>query len=402
MDRNNGQNRKITERVYNSTDINRIALGYKDDKVKVERPVSRTTPAQRPAQQRTVQSQRPVQQRTQQGATTTRRAPSGSRNVQQRRPSQNPSRRRKNRGNNNGFLRFLIALVVLILACVLIFAFVGNKETENGGDLPKESETKETSRESSDSNETTGGDVTTDETTKKDEEEKPIPTFSFVADLSEYEKYMNPEGDQRDAYLVLVNPDNPLGSDYIPNDLVDVQSTRKDGRNMQKLRLYAAKALEALMLEAKACGVVDTKTPSGYPLSVMSAYRSYAYQASLFNTYVNNEMKKGISKEQAEAIVVTYSCRAGTSEHQSGLCVDMHTLWSAGQAFAKEDEAKWLAENCHKFGFVLRFPEDKTDITKITYEPWHFRYVGRYHAVKMNEKGMCLEEYVEYLKTVKQ
>ncbi len=400
MDRNNGQNKRVTERVYNSTDINRIALGYKDDKVKVERQVSRTAPSQRPAQQRPVQSQRTVQQRASQGATNTRRTPSGSRNVQQRRPSQSPSRPRKKQGNNNGFLRFLVALVILILICVLIFAFVGNRDQDSDIGETNVSETKETTPQSTD--ETTGGDVTTDETTEKGDEEAPIPTFSFVADLSEFETYMNPTGEDRDAYLLLVNPDNPLSSDYIPSDLVDVKSTRKDGRNTQQLRLYAAKALEALMLEAEACGVVDTKTPSGYPLSVMSAYRSYAYQNSLFNTYVNREMQKGISRAEAEAIVVTYSCRAGTSEHQSGLCVDMHTLWSANVAFAKEDEAKWLAENCYKFGFVLRFPEDKVDITKITYEPWHFRYVGRYHAVKMNELEMCLEEYTEYLKTVQQ
>ena len=65
--------------------------------------------------------------------------------------------------------------------------------------------------------------------------------------------------------------------------------------------------------------------------------------------------------------------------------------------FAASEAGKWLQENCYKFGFVLRFPEDKTDITGILYESWHFRYVGRYHATRMKELGMCLEEYVEYL-----
>ena len=228
----------------------------------------------------------------------------------------------------------------------------------------------------------------------------PGDAVSFVADLSEYEKYMNPTGAARDEYLILVNPKNPLPSTYVPKGLVDVKSTRKDGRKTQQLREYAAKALEALMLEAQACGIIKTNTPSGYPLSVMSAYRTYEYQGSLFETYVNNEMsRKGISRAEAEAIVVTYSCRAGTSEHQSGLCVDMHTLSAANVAFKNEAESTWLLANCHKFGFILRFPEDKTAITEIQYEPWHFRYVGRYHATRMKELGMCLEEYTEYLKT---
>ena len=73
------------------------------------------------------------------------------------------------------------------------------------------------------------------------------------------------------------------------------------------------------------------------------------------------------------------------------------TLGIKAKDFAASEAGKWLQENCYKFGFVLRFPEDKTDITGILYESWHFRYVGRYHATRMKELGMCLEEYVEYL-----
>ena len=77
--------------------------------------------------------------------------------------------------------------------------------------------------------------------------------------------------------------------------------------------------------------------------------------------------------------------------------MDMHNLPSAEQSFAQKPEAKWLAENCYRFGFILRYPEDKQSITNIIYEPWHFRFVGREAATEMHEKGMCLEEYVEYL-----
>ena len=104
-----------------------------------------------------------------------------------------------------------------------------------------------------------------------------------------------------------------------------------------------------------------------------------------------------LSREQAEAIVMAYSCKEGTSEHQTGLCCDMHDLSGADISFANSDIYPWLRENAWKFGFILRFPEDKVDVTKISYEPWHYRYVGRYHAQKIHESGMCLEEYVSKL-----
>lgn len=303
--------------------------------------------------------------------------------------------------NEERIVWLLIVLVGILIIASLSFTVSYLKKDHGGPDIPADVTSEQTDKTPQQTGDTTtgNGDSSTKapETTEKPKEpEIPVPTFK--ADLSAYEQYMNPTGDARDAYLLLVNPDNSLAASDVPKDLVEVKSTRKDGRATQKLREYAAKALEALMLEADACGMVRTNTPSGYPLSVMSAYRTYEYQGQLFNGYVNNEMaKRGITRAQAEAIVVTYSCRPGTSEHQTGLCVDMHTLSAANEAFKNQEEAKWLADNCHKFGFILRFPEDKTEITKITYEPWHFRYVGRYHATRMKDLGMCLEEYVEYL-----
>ena len=223
-----------------------------------------------------------------------------------------------------------------------------------------------------------------------------IPDTEFTSDLSAYEQYMNPV--DRDAYLVLVNAWNKLSAEDVPDDLVDIVNTRGDGRKMQKMRECAEKALEALFIELYACGY-DADGPSGYPVSVMSAYRSYSYQDELFNSYVDREMRDdpSLTREQAEEITATYSARPGTSEHQTGLCIDMHNLSSAQKAFADQEAYKWLRDNAWKFGFVLRFPEDKEDITGITFEPWHYRFVGRYHAYRMWTSGMCLEEYVESL-----
>ncbi|MCI8332521.1 MAG: M15 family metallopeptidase [Clostridiales bacterium] len=218
-------------------------------------------------------------------------------------------------------------------------------------------------------------------------------SYDFAADLSDYEKYMNPKGDE---YLTLINADNRLNENYVPSDLTDVINTRQDGqRNTQQLREYAAKALEALFIEAEKAGMTYVNSSSGYGLSVMSAYRSYSYQQTLFADKVKQYSSYGDDAEKMAATEVQYP---GASEHQSGLCCDMHNIRSADTAFASQEAATWLKNNCYKFGFILRYPEDKTDITGISFEPWHFRYVGRYHATRMNELGFCLEEYIEYLK----
>ena len=220
-------------------------------------------------------------------------------------------------------------------------------------------------------------------------ETEPEYELNFVNDLSEYEKYMNPE--DRDAYLTLVNTTHLLDESYTPSDLVDCKYTAR-GKSTQQIRLYASKALEALMMEMQAAGY--------YNMAVYSGFRSYSYQNILFTQYTSNEMAANPSLSQAEAekIVLTYSTRPGTSEHQTGLAVDMDTLGTFTTDFQYEPEYQWLSENAWKFGFILRFPADKTDITTIQFEPWHYRYVGRYHAKKIHDSGMCLEEYVESLK----
>ncbi len=209
------------------------------------------------------------------------------------------------------------------------------------------------------------------------------PAIAFTADLSAYEQYMNPT--DRDAYLTLINVGHKLASDYIPPDLINIADTRRDGRNIQQMREYAAKALEAFFIEMRACGISD--------VSVTSAYRAYSYQVQLFEQRV--DMYPSLSRAEAEARAATVVAIPGSSEHQSGLCIDMHNLPSADISFAKTASFKWVSENAHKFGFILRFPADKTEITGISYEPWHYRYVGRYHATRIYESGLCLEEYVE-------
>ena len=212
-----------------------------------------------------------------------------------------------------------------------------------------------------------------------------VPDLGFVNNLEPYEEYMNPGNTTE--YLTLVNVDHPLSSDYVPQDLTVIENTRQDGRAPQQMRLYAAKALEALFKEMASAGFTDVDVTSGY--------RSYSYQEQLFNQRLEQYSYLGDGAYAAAAQIVN---PPGSSEHQSGLCVDMHNIATgADVSFGETEQFKWLSDNCWKFGFILRYPEDKTEITGISYEPWHYRYVGRYHAQQMHELGMCLEEYWVYL-----
>ncbi len=218
-----------------------------------------------------------------------------------------------------------------------------------------------------------------------DEPQKIAPTYTFVTDLTAYEEYMCPE--DVDGFLILVNRQNTIDGAYVPSDLVDIRASRSD--RTERMVETAEMALQALYIEMRAAGYTD--------VSVTSGYRSYDKQEYLYNLYTENEMKAGISRAEAQKIVDTYSAKPGTSEHQTGLCVDMHNLGSASQRFAQQEVYTWLIENCYKFGFILRFPEGKEDITGYSFEPWHYRFVGRYHASEMHRLDMCLEEYIEHL-----
>lgn len=120
----------------------------------------------------------------------------------------------------------------------------------------------------------------------------------------------------------------------------------------------------------------------GLTLYISSGFRSYDYQAGLYQRYVDRS-----GKAEADR----YSARPGHSEHQTGLAFDLNTI---SDEFKDTDEGKWVAENCHKYGFIIRYPEDKESVTGYMYEPWHIRYLGVETATAVYESGLCLEEYL--------
>lgn len=174
------------------------------------------------------------------------------------------------------------------------------------------------------------------------------------------------ETDMNDGYLIICNKYHKLKSNYIPN-LVSLSGY--GGGQMEKV---AAKNFKEMVNAAKKDGI---------KIYNVSGYRSYNTQKNLYNSYVNRDGKKKAD---------TYSARAGTSEHQTGLATDVNSVSSS---FENTDAFKWLSKNSYKFGFILRYPKGKEYITGYMYEPWHYRYVGKDVAKIIYEKNITYEEY---------
>lgn len=185
-----------------------------------------------------------------------------------------------------------------------------------------------------------------------------------------------------DWNLILVNPWNTLPDGY------DVSLTQlKNGQAVDK-RCYSS--LQNMIDDCRAEGLNPV---------ICSSYRSQEKQESLFNNEVNRLISKGYSKEKAELEAGKAVAVPGTSEHQLGLAVDIVDLANQNLDESQEntDVQKWLMKNSWKYGFILRYPNKKSDITGIIYEPWHYRYVGKEAAKEIYEQGICLEEYLEQL-----
>ena len=134
----------------------------------------------------------------------------------------------------------------------------------------------------------------------------------------------------------------------------------------------------------------------GITLWISSGYRSPTLQAQLYQQEIDDNLAKGMTENEAVEAADRAVQKPGYSEHNTGLAMDFNTVTNS---FKNTNTYAWLMEHAEDYGFVLRYPEDKESITGIMYEPWHFRYVGVEHAKKMNELHMCLEEYVEYVRS---
>lgn len=134
----------------------------------------------------------------------------------------------------------------------------------------------------------------------------------------------------------------------------------------------------------------------GMRFKISSAYRTLERQTALYQQKVAELIAAGYAQPDAEAVAATLVSPSGTSEHNLGLGIDIiaATTTVMNETFEQTPEFAWLIENCTDYGFILRYPKDKEDITKVAYEPWHFRYVGYIDAKRITEQGVCLEEYL--------
>lgn len=247
--------------------------------------------------------------------------------------------------------QILILFVLLGLLTAFLFSCSEKIPNETGKDMP--------------------------DTTIQTKEREPVTTTNQTK-APQTEPLSPPTKAEQDWRLVLVNYENALPNDF-SIELADIDDTRK----------FDKRAIGALNDMLKAMRK-DGRTF----IWVQSAYRSLELQTQLFDAETAPFLKQGYSREDAERLALKTVNRPGTSEHNLGLAVDFNYVTESFETTAEFD---WLCKNAADFGFILRYRKDKEEITRVSYEPWHWRYVGVEHAKKINELDFCLEEYIEFL-----
>ena len=210
----------------------------------------------------------------------------------------------------------------------------------------------------------------------KYQDKKSVDIVKEVNSNLDYDYYTNIQDvDLSKDILLIANKYYQLDEDYIPNDLVNVSSKYGIGGQLRK---------EAANAYSEMC---EAALKEGKTLYATSLYRSYDTQAYLFDNYTN---------QGGLLWALSVSARPGHSEHQTGLAIDIVSPTSNFDNFDATPEYTWLIENAHKYGFILRYKEETEYITGYSYEPWHYRYVGKETAQDIYEKGITFEEYYAY------
>lgn len=177
--------------------------------------------------------------------------------------------------------------------------------------------------------------------------------------------------------LILVNRENYIPADY------EVQLTELSNGKKVDSRIYPE--LQEMFNAART---------QGYGLFVREGYRTQEEQQQLMNEKIEAYENEGKSKSEAKKLAEQWVAIPGTSEHQLGIAVDINADTTKS---SRDDVYNWIEENAHTYGFIKRYPSNKTDITGVINEPWHYRYVGKEAASAIYSQGICLEEYIETL-----
>lgn len=269
-------------------------------------------------------------------------------------------------------------ILILLLCAGTLAGVVWADRQENGSATLSQTMSEKTSsgsktnqKETTEKNQKTQGKVPKNETQEAKTQKETTQQEKLAAEFAK---------EKQEWYLRLANVDHPLPEDFT----VETQEVQNGYKLDSRIAAQAKEMIEAARQD-------------GVELLVCSAYRSIEKQTNLFNKMKQDYLAQGYSEEQAYAKTATAIAIPGTSEHQSGLAADIVTPshQTLDPAFAETAAGQWLVEHAHEYGFVLRYPEEKQDITKIIYESWHFRFVGKTHAKLMKEQNLCLEEYLE-------
>lgn len=199
--------------------------------------------------------------------------------------------------------------------------------------------------------------------------------LGLPSDVNPFSKNQNVATTENGWNLILINKGNRMPDDY------EVKLFKLTNGQRVDERIYPE--LQKMFNDARA---------SGLELFVAHGYRTSDEQQRLLDSKRKAYENEGKSPEEAKKLAEQWVAVPGTSEHQLGIAVDINADTEKCKA---NDVYAWLAENAHKYGFIKRYPADKTDITGIINEPWHYRYVGTEAAKEIHEQGLCLEEYIE-------
>ncbi|WP_069997711.1 M15 family metallopeptidase [Cellulosilyticum sp. I15G10I2] len=189
--------------------------------------------------------------------------------------------------------------------------------------------------------------------------------------------------------LKLVNKQNHLSDTYVPTQLVQEPHSKIW---LCECTLTAFSSLNTQLVKDGLASLI-----------LVSGYRAYDYQKKLYDRKTNWFIARGFSEADARIKASEIVTLPGCSEHQLGLAIDVTSCDMKDledpltEDFQYKPEGHWLNQNAHKYGFILRYPQDKTALTQISYEPWHYRYIGIKHAIALKTLAMCLEEYIDYI-----
>jgi len=220
-----------------------------------------------------------------------------------------------------------------------------------------------------------------------DEEEAVTETTTEIIVIDEPEVEEEDENIDNKWAMFLVNSNNPLPMDY--------DSRIETTMIFESWREYYLDSRAAVYFD----DMLKAAKEDGIDLLVVSAYRTIEYQQQNFDNSVQDRIdNRGMTYDEAYADTLAEVALPGESEHNAGLALDIMSEEYTSMdddGFENTEAFRWLDENAHKFGFILRYPKGKQEITGIIYEPWHYRFVGLYYANEIKQSGLCLEEYYE-------